>query len=51
MFVEGEEERGWNSRYNDIVSHIAKVESRLGMFGSRACDDLPQQRSHILEMC
>lgn len=46
--VDGQEERGWNSRYNDVVGHVAKVQSRLGVFGSRACDDLPQQRGHIV---
>lgn len=46
--VEAEGERGWNSRYNDVVGHVAKVQSRLGVFGSRACDDLPQQGRHTL---
>lgn len=37
-----------NSRYNDIVSHVAEVQSRLSVFGSGTCDDLSQQGSHIL---
>lgn len=46
--VDGQEGRGWNSRYNDIVGHVAKVQSRLGVFGSRSGDDLPQQGGHVL---
>jgi len=37
-----------NSRNNDVVSHVAKVQSRLSVFGSGTCDDLSQQGSHIL---
>lgn len=45
--VESKENRQ-SVRHNNIVSHVAEIQARLLVFGSRPGDYLPQKGRHVM---